>query len=100
MEGRLIDMLEKLISKAEESMERALHHANKTDGNKTTNILNAEYHMGEFHAYMELIEEISLDKYVEIGESWADSDTFAIVHDGKLFITDECAIEDGEGNTI
>jgi hypothetical protein len=23
--------------------------------------------MGEFHAYMELIEEISLDKYVEIG---------------------------------
>lgn len=61
-------MLEKLISKAEESMEKALHHANKTDGNKITNILNAEYHMGEFHAYMELIEEISLDKYVEIGE--------------------------------
>ena len=27
-------MLEKLTSKAEESMERALHHANKTDGNK------------------------------------------------------------------
>lgn len=24
--------------------------------------------MGEFHAYMKLIEEISLDKYVEIGE--------------------------------
>ena len=61
-------MLEKLTSKAEESMEKALHHANKTDGNKTTNILNVEYHMGEFHAYMELIEEISLDKYVEIGE--------------------------------
>ena len=30
-----------------------------------------------------------------------DSDTFAIVHDGKLFITDECAIEiDENGNTI
>ena len=68
MEGWLIDMLEKLISKAEESMEKALHNVNKTDGNKTTNILNAEYRMGEFHAYMELIEEISLDKYVEIGE--------------------------------
>ena len=61
-------MLEKLINKAEESMEKALQNARKTDGNKTTNILNAEYHMGEFHAYMELIEEISLDKYVEIGE--------------------------------
>lgn len=61
-------MLEKLINKAEESMGKALSYANKTDRNKTTNILNAEYHMGEFHAYMELIEEISLDKYVEIGE--------------------------------
>lgn len=61
-------MLEKLISKAEESMKKALNYANKIDGNKTTNILNAEYHMGEFHAYMELIEEISLDMYVEIGE--------------------------------
>lgn len=61
-------MLEKLVRKAEKSIAEALHHANKTDGNKTTNILNAEYHMGEFHAYMELIEEISLDKYVGIGE--------------------------------
>lgn len=33
-------------------------------------------------------------------KAWMDSDTFAIVHNGKLFITDECAIEDGEGNTI
>lgn len=33
-------------------------------------------------------------------EPWADSDTFAIVHNGKLFIADECAVEDGEGNTI
>ncbi len=61
-------MLEKLTSKAEESMGKALHHANKTDGNKTTNILNAEYHMGEFNAYMELIEDSSIDKYVEIAE--------------------------------
>ena len=30
-----------------------------------------------------------------------DSDTFLIVYDGKLFITDECAIEiDENGNTI
>ena len=61
-------MLGKLINKAEESMEKALQNARKTDGNKTTNILNAEYHMGEFNAYMELIEEISINKYVEIAE--------------------------------
>ena len=31
---------------------------------------------------------------------WDDTDTFAIVYEGKLFITDECAIEDENGNTI
>lgn len=31
---------------------------------------------------------------------WDDTDTFAIVHDGKLFITDECAIEDENGKEI
>ena len=61
-------MLEKLVDKAEKSIAEALKSANKQDGNNITNILNAEYHMGEFHAYMELIEEISLDMYVEIGE--------------------------------
>ena len=30
-----------------------------------------------------------------------DTDTFAIVHDGNLFITDECAVTiDEEGNTL
>lgn len=29
-----------------------------------------------------------------------DTDTFAVVHDEKLFITDECAIEDENGITI
>ena len=33
-------------------------------------------------------------------EPWEDSDTFAIVHEGKLFITDECAIVDKNVNTI
>lgn len=61
-------MLEKLADKAEASITEALYHANKLDGNKKTNILNANYYMGQFHAYMELIEDISFDKYVEIGE--------------------------------
>lgn len=30
-----------------------------------------------------------------------DTDTFAIAHDGKLFITDECAVEtDEDGHTL
>lgn len=29
-----------------------------------------------------------------------DTDTFAIVHEGKLFITDECAVETADGTTI
>lgn len=60
----------------------------------------------------ELIKDLPDDMEIFVGcqgysnfdfcknKSWANSDTFAIVHDGKLFITDECAIEDGEGNTI
>lgn len=32
---------------------------------------------------------------------WKDTDTFAIMHDGKLFMTDNCVVEiDGEGNTL
>lgn len=33
-------------------------------------------------------------------EPWEDSDTFTIIYKGKLFITDECAVEDKYGNTI
>lgn len=30
-----------------------------------------------------------------------DTDTFAVIHDGKLFITDDCAVEiDKDGNTL
>lgn len=31
------------------------------------------------------------------GQPCEDTDTFGIVHDGKLFITDECAVETGNG---
>ena len=33
-------------------------------------------------------------------EPESGNDTFAIEHDGKLFITDACVVEDGAGNTI
>lgn len=34
------------------------------------------------------------------GKECDGTNTFAIVHNGKLFITDECAIETGNGDTI
>ena len=34
------------------------------------------------------------------GQPMTDTDTFGIVHDGKLFIVDECAIETETGETI
>lgn len=29
-----------------------------------------------------------------------DTDTFGIVHDGKLFITDDCSVDIGNGETL
>lgn len=71
MERMVNNMLENLINKAEEKINEALQHAiNAENGikNKTTEILNAEYCMGQFMAYMDMIEGIDLNKYVEVGE--------------------------------
>lgn len=60
----------------------------------------------------ELIENLPNDMEIFVGcqgysnfdfdnnKPFEESDTFAISHDGKLFITDECAIEIGNGKTI
>lgn len=34
------------------------------------------------------------------GQPCEDTDTFGIVHDGKLFITDDCNVYIGNGETI
>lgn len=34
------------------------------------------------------------------GRPWNDTDTFAIVHDGKLFIIDDKFVDAGNGETI
>lgn len=33
-------------------------------------------------------------------QPFEDTDTFGIVHDGKLFITDDCAVDIGNGETL
>lgn len=60
----------------------------------------------------ELIKDLPDDMPVFVGcegycnydfkeqEPVEDTDTFAIIHDDKLFITDAYAIEDDNGNTI
>lgn len=65
------NMLKDLIGKAELKINEALQHANNVEnkiGNETTEILNAEYCMGQFMAYMDMIESIDINKYVELGE--------------------------------
>ena len=62
-------MLETLIKRAEDKIERAMDYAMKVKSPKDkTDILNAQYYMGQFHAYMNLIEITDIDKYVEIGK--------------------------------
>lgn len=34
------------------------------------------------------------------GKAREGTDTFAVSHDGKVFITDECSVLDGNGNSI
>ena len=34
------------------------------------------------------------------GQPFEDTDTFGIVHDGKLFITDDCSVDIGNGETL
>lgn len=36
----------------------------------------------------------------ERGQTFEDTDTFGIVYDGKLFITDDCAVDIGNGGTL
>ena len=64
-------MLENLVQNADLKINEALQHANNVEsksGNKITEILNAEYCMGQFMAYMDMIESIDINKYVELGE--------------------------------
>lgn len=63
--------LGKLMNNAESKMDEALQHVNNVEnniGNKVTEILNAEYCMGSFMAYVEIIDSININKYVELGE--------------------------------
>lgn len=82
------NMLETLITKAEETISVALQFAKKVENgvkNKTTEILNAQYYMGQFMAYMDMIERIGLDKYVEVGEKTKETRQIVLEAINKIY---------------
>lgn len=82
-------MLEKLIDKAKNAMKEALVYAEKiTDGrtmSEKTNILNANYYMAQFHAYLELIEDIDLDIFVKLSEETMKDGDRVLERIGRLY---------------
>lgn len=79
-------MLEKLINNAEVKLNEALGYAMKVvNANSKTEILNAEYCMGKFMAYMEMIEKIDINKYVELGEKTKETRNTILMAIDKLY---------------
>ena len=79
-------MLKTLIKRAEEKIERAMGYAMKVKSPKDkTDILNAQYYMGQFHAYMDMIEITDIDKYVEIEERTREMRQFILEAVDKLY---------------
>ena len=68
---RMVDnMLENFINNAEAHINRALHYAEKTiDANSKTEILNAEYCLGQYNAYLDMIKITDFDSYVRLAEN-------------------------------
>lgn len=79
-------MLEVFITNAESYLNRALYHAMKIiNANSKTDILNAEYCMGQFMAYMDMIEITDFDKFIEIGERTMETRTMILEAIDKLY---------------
>ena len=80
------NMLESLVSKAKEEINMAMTYAMKIESAKNkTECLNAEYHMGKFSAFMDIIEDLSMEKFVEVGESTKDMRQFVLEGIDKLY---------------
>lgn len=79
-------MLEIYTSKAEECIDKALYHALKIiNSNSKTEILNTEYYMGQFSAYMDMIEITDINKYVEVGEKTSRTREIILKQIDKLY---------------
>lgn len=80
---------ERIINQAKKSLEDAVICAKQitTENNvhNKTCILNTEYHLSQFFAYMEILWELDIDKYVEIGSETNKDRTAAALAIDKLY---------------
>lgn len=83
------------------------------EGNEEQNMENTSFHMEiNVGKLKEIIKNLPDDTPVFVAcqgycnynfereQPCEDTDTFGIVHDGKLFITDGCAVDVGNGETL
>lgn len=80
---------ERIINQAKKSLEDAVICAKQitTENNvhNKTCILNTEYHLSQFLAYMEILWELDIDKYVEIGSETNKDRTAVALAIDKLY---------------
>lgn len=63
-------MAEIFADKTKEEINMAMSYAMQiNDTRNKTECLNAEYHMGRFAAFMDILEELDMDAFVEIGDN-------------------------------
>lgn len=72
MEWTKESMIEVLTEKARESVKNGINEIDTIGQNpnkqKITHIINAEYHLAQYHAYMNLLEELDMNKFVELAD--------------------------------
>ena len=62
------EMLNRIIRQAEKNLEMAFNYSqNIINNNSKTEILNAELCYGKYFAYMEMLWELDVETYVELG---------------------------------
>ena len=80
---------EEIINKSKKALKDAVVWAKLiTTENSTQNktrIINAEYYLSQFLAYMEILWELDIDKYVEIGSETNKDRTAVILAIDKLY---------------
>lgn len=76
-----IKNIEKLVYKSA----KAINEIATKDGYNKTDCLNANYHCGKIHAYLELLEILDFDKFVTLHEETQDYTTKAMEITNKLY---------------
>lgn len=72
MEWTKENIIEVLTEKARESVKNGINEIETIGQNpnkqKITYMINAEYHLAQYHAYMNLLEELDMNRFVELAD--------------------------------